>query len=113
MPCSLPVHPPPTERKARIARLGRKLAGICRIALYATVTALALWLVIHFPDMAAARSQAYAHEILAVDQENHDYCEKWGMQAGTHAHMVCVLDLKELRQTDRRRMIAALGSNGF
>jgi hypothetical protein len=32
-----------------------------------------------------------------ISQENKRYCEKWGMPAGTHEHIICTMDLDAIR----------------
>jgi len=110
MPCSWPQHPPPTNRD-RLVQFGRKLGQTSVLVVYAAAAALIVWTVMHVPEMAATRARADAREMLAVDRENHTYCEKWGMREGTHEHTLCVLDLQALRQKDQRRVLGVLGSN--
>jgi hypothetical protein len=42
-------------------------------------------------------SRAEAKRALEISQENKRYCEKWGMPAGTHEHIICTMDLDAIR----------------
>lgn len=50
------------------------------------------------PNLSEIRSRAESSRILKIAAENGSYCERWGMQPGTHAHTLCKKDLQELRQ---------------
>jgi hypothetical protein len=52
--------------------------------------------------------QAAAQQQLILELEHEDgaLCEKWGMKLGTHAHMLCTLDLQEMREKDLKRALA-------
>jgi hypothetical protein len=39
-----------------------------------------------------------------IARENKRYCEKWGMQTGTHEHLICTMDLDAIRAEVEQRI---------
>jgi hypothetical protein len=68
-----------------------------RMALWALLVAGAAFLLLHIPQMRDARAIADAKRALEISQENKRYCEKWGLPAGTHEHIICTMDLDAIR----------------
>jgi hypothetical protein len=44
-----------------------------------------------------------------ISDENRFYCEKWGMKADTHEHILCTLDLQEIRARLQERIASDIG----
>ena len=59
----------------------------------------------HIPETAASAENAH---ILAVADENHRYCAKWGKREGTAEHDACVLDLQKLRGSIEKHFAESL-----
>ena len=55
------------------------------------------------PRMPEQAARAESERILAMSDENHRYCEKWGKREGTAEHDACVLDLQQLRRSIEQR----------
>jgi hypothetical protein len=55
------------------------------------------------PRIPESSAKAQNAQILAVADENHRYCAKWGKAEGTPEHDACVLDLQELRSSIEQR----------
>ena len=77
--------------------------GVC-----GALAVVAVAMVQKAPEVRAATERQLATEIA---QENSAYCEKWGMQAGTRQHVICTLDLDEMRARQAKRL--ALGVEGL
>ena len=48
-------------------------------------------------------AKAESARALEFTDENHAYCEKWGMRRGTQAHIGCTIDLQQLRNDIEQR----------
>ena len=70
--------------------------GVC-----GALAVVAVAMVQKAPEVRAATERQLATEIA---QENSAYCEKWGMQAGTRQHVICTLDLDEMRARQAKRL---------
>jgi hypothetical protein len=73
-------------------------------ALWALAIAGTVFLLLHIPQMRDARAIAEAQRAQEVSQENKFYCEKWGMRAGTHEHLICMMDLDAIRAKVEQRI---------
>lgn len=62
------------------------------------------WLLLHIPQMRDARARAEAQRVQEVSEENKLYCEKWGMPARSHEHVICVMDLDHIRKDVEQRI---------
>jgi hypothetical protein len=58
------------------------------------------------PALPAARANMERQRMQEIAAESHAYCEKWGMPAGTHRHVLCVLDLQAIRTKVEQREAA-------
>jgi hypothetical protein len=74
------------------------------MALWAVLVAGTVFLLLHIPQMRDARARAEAQRKLEISQENKLYCEKWGMRAGTHEHVICTMDLDVIRAKVEQRL---------
>jgi hypothetical protein len=93
-------------RQAAPTRIQRTrwILGIVHVALWSMLTAVALFLILSIPRMTATQLAAAHQRALNVAEENKRYCEKWGMEPGTHEHTLCTLDLQELRARIEQRI---------
>lgn len=73
-------------------------------ALWALGPALILFLVLTYPSMQAVREEAAAQMDMAIAAENAEYCTKWGMPAGSAAHLSCLHDLTVIRGRSEQRV---------
>jgi hypothetical protein len=83
----------------------RRVYDTVHMALWALLVAGAAFLLLHIPQMRDARAIAEAKRALEISQENKRYCEKWGMPAGTHEHIICTMDLDAIRAEVERRIV--------
>jgi len=60
---------------------------------------ITIWAVLHI-----ARDRFERIRAQEIFEENRAYCEKWGMQAGTHEHTLCTFDLNEIRAKHEQRI---------
>ena len=73
-------------------------------ALWAALAAFVIFFcALILPDIPANVAKAQAARALELVQENHVYCEKWGMKRGTQAHIGCTIDLQQLRRDIEQR----------
>ena len=91
-------------QRVGVMALIRKAYHLAHVFLWALGAATIVWVLINLPALSEARTRAEAQRAEEIDAENHSYCEKWGMKAGTHAHTICVLDLQELRASHERHL---------
>jgi hypothetical protein len=82
----------------------QRIFSIVHVALWSLLTAVMLFLILNIPRMSAAQSAAAHQRALNIAEENRSYCEKWGMEPGTHEHTLCTLDLQELRARIEQRI---------
>jgi hypothetical protein len=75
-----------------------------RAALWALLIAGAMFLLLQIPEMRKARSIAEAQRLQDTSEENKFYCEKWGMPARSHEHVICTMDLGHIRQQIEKRI---------
>jgi len=54
--------------------------------------------------MRDARVRAEAQRVQEVSEQNKLYCEKWGMPARSHEHVICTMDLDHIRQEIEQRI---------
>jgi hypothetical protein len=74
------------------------------MALWALGIAWVVFLLLHIPQMRDALAIAEAQRVLEISQENKFFCEKWGMRAGTHEHLICTMDLDAIRAKVEQRI---------
>jgi hypothetical protein len=74
------------------------------MALWAPLVTGTVFLLLHIPQMRDARAIAEAQRALEISWENKLYCEKWGMRAGTHEHIICTMDLNAIRAKVEQRI---------
>jgi len=76
------------------------------MVLWATLLAIVLFLgtfvLPRLPEMQAQAALKRANEIAA---ENSFYCQKWGFAPGSHKHIMCTVDLQQLRKQIEQRAI--------
>lgn len=74
-------------------------------ALWATLCVFTLYTIVFVvPGIPAARARMERARLSEIAAENRFYCEKWGMPAGTHRHVLCTLDLQQIRASVERRI---------
>ena len=82
----------------------RQIYDTVHMALWALLVAGMVFLLLHIPQMRDARAIAEAQRVQEISQENKLYCEKWGMRAGTHEHLICTMDLDAIRAKVEQRI---------
>ncbi len=87
-------------------KLIRRLYQIAHYFLWAF---LAVWvfyavlLVVNYRQLYAAQ----LHERMdQLADESDTYCSRWGFKPGTHDYNLCVLDLDQIRENERQRLLA-------
>jgi hypothetical protein len=96
----------PTEMtgKRETASVIRSVYHVVHVALWAVGVAMVTYLLLHLPEMRDGMARAEARRIQEILHENSHYCEKWGMRAGTHEHVICMMDLHDIREKIEREM---------
>ena len=82
----------------------RSVSSTVHTALWALVISGTVWLLLHIPQMRDARARAEAQRVQEVSEENKLYCEKWGMPARSHEHVICAMDLDHIRKEIEKRI---------
>jgi hypothetical protein len=73
-------------------------------ALWALLIAGSAFLLLHIPQMREARAIAEAQRVQELSEQNKFYCEKWGMPARSHEHLICTMDLDHIRTEVEQRI---------
>ena len=81
---------------------GRVYKAIER-ALWLSAPILMLLLLLSYPSIRAARQQLEADLAADVGAETTEYCDKWGMPAGTDKYSICAQDLAAIRARAEQR----------
>src|SRR5438093_467162 len=83
----------------RAGQNGRpQFAGeLFRMAFWGVCGALAVGAAVMIHNAPQVGAAAAGQRAAEIADENRAYCEKWGMPAGTRAHVRCTLDLDEIR----------------
>ena len=81
----------------------RRIYDTVNMAFWALLGAV-VFLFLHIPQMREARAIAEAQRVQDIAEENKRYCEKWGMRAGTHEHLICTMDLDAIRAEVEQRI---------
>jgi hypothetical protein len=72
-------------------------------ALWALLIAGSAFLLLHIPQMREAGAIAEAQQVQEISEQSRFYCEKWGMPARSHEHLICTMDLDQIRtEVDQR-----------
>jgi len=83
----------------------RKSYDNVHMALWAILAAFVLYFIIFVaPNVSEAREQAARLRLQEIAAEYNQFCQKWGMAAGTSADPQCVLDLQAFRAGVEKRM---------
>lgn len=90
--------------RRRLFLLAQTTYAIIHTVIWAFGAAVLLFVALHWPEFSSMRSRAVALSEAEMANEDRMYCEKWGMQLGTHGHTLCTLDLKQLRADHERRL---------
>jgi hypothetical protein len=69
--------------------------------LLAAIVAMALFSI---PRISEARAVAERERLREISAENRFFCEKWGLRASTHEHLICTMDLNEIRSRAEKRL---------
>jgi hypothetical protein len=93
-----------TRGKRETASVIRRVYRVVHAAFWAVGVAMVTYLLLHIPEMRDAMARAEARRIQEILHENSHYCEKWGMRAGTHEHVICMMDLHDIREKIEREM---------
>jgi len=73
-------------------------------ALWALLIAGTAFLLFQIPEMRKARAIAEAQHLRDISEENKSYCEKWGMPARSHEHVICTMGLGHIRKQIEKRI---------
>ena len=105
MPSRLPARAGRPPAVSRIWTIVETVYDNIHAALWAVLCALVLYgIVVVMPTLPAMRARMEQQRLAEISAESRYYCEKWGMPAGSHRHMLCVLDLEKIRANVEHRM---------
>jgi uncharacterized membrane protein len=82
----------------------RRVYDTIHMGLWALLVAGTVFLLLQIPRMQEARAIAEAQRLQQIAEENRSYCEKWGMRAGSHEHVICTMDLSHIRKEVEQRI---------
>jgi hypothetical protein len=91
-------------RRSQLWRVVDRLYVEIETALWAALAAFVIFFcALIVPELPANVAKAEAARALEIIDANARYCEKWGMQRGTQAHIGCTIDLQQLRNDIEQR----------
>jgi hypothetical protein len=61
-------------------------------------------IIISIPRLESARATIERQRAQQILEENRFFCEKWGLQANTHEHVICTMDLNAIRARVEQRL---------
>jgi hypothetical protein len=79
------------------------------VAIWGLLAAWAAVLLFSIPRISAAGAVAERERIQEISAENRFFCEKWGLQANTHEHLICTMDLNDIRARTEERLTESGG----
>jgi hypothetical protein len=95
--------------RSRVRRFIDRAYVEIETALWAGLFAFAVFFfAVVAPRIPDETAKAQSTHVLAVADENHRYCEKWGKREGTPEHDACMLDLQALRGSIEKRFAESL-----
>src|SRR5262245_9233437 len=86
------------------SRNARAILHTVHTGLWALLVAGAAFLLLQIPRMREAREIAQAQRAHEISEANRFYCEKRGMRAASHGHVICTMDLNHIRQEVEQRI---------
>ena len=94
-----------TTKPSRLLHAVRRVYDEVEAALWASLVAFVIFFsVFVVPEIPQKQFEAMLVRDREVAVENDRYCTKWGKQAGTREHMLCTMDLQELRSRIVQRL---------
>jgi hypothetical protein len=97
------------EHRSRLPRLSaeftRAAGDVGMAVLVATTAAIAVAVARATPSLEAEAARQWADEIV---RDNDAFCARRGLTAGTHEHIVCVIELNEIRRKQMAHPAALL-----
>jgi hypothetical protein len=90
-----------SPRTLKTIRLAYSTAHVflwCLLAIWAAV------LLFSIPRISEARAVAERELAQQISAENRFFCEKWGLRANTHEHVICTMDLNDIRARTEERL---------
>jgi hypothetical protein len=87
-----------------LSRNAKAIIHTVHMGLWALLVAGAIFLLLQIPRMREARATAEAQRAHEISEASRFYCEKWGMRAGSHEHVICTMDLNHIRQEVEQRI---------
>ena len=83
-----------------LLRLVRRLYDEVEAALWASLVVFVIYFCAFVvPDMPQQQAKAKLVRDREIANENSHYCAKWGKELATREHMLCTMDLQELRKS--------------
>ena len=83
----------------------RRIYNVVRAALWALVAAWIAIIIVNIPRLPEARAIIERQKAQQISEENRFYCEKWGLRANTHEHVICTMDLNDIRAQVEQRLV--------
>ena len=95
-------------RPSRLIKFVVRAYNEVELALWASLVAFVIFFCAFIlPGMPAGIEKAQRERDREVAEENIAYCTKWGKESGTHEHVLCTIDLQELRANIQKRLAEA------
>ena len=92
-------------RRSRLSRIVQRVHVEVETALWACLVAFVVFFCVFVaPEMPQQQAKAKLLRDREITEENSRYCAKWGKEIGTREHLLCTMDLQELRKSIAQRL---------
>jgi hypothetical protein len=82
----------------------RQIYDTVHTALWVLLAAYVAIIILSIPRMQDTRAMIERERAQQISEENRFFCEKWGLQVNTHKHVICTMDLNDIRAGVEQRL---------
>jgi hypothetical protein len=87
----------------------RRIYNVVRMALWVLLVAGVAIIIFDIPRLQEARAMIERQRAQQILEANRFYCEKWGLRPTTHEHVICTMDLNDIRAEVERSLVEDSG----
>ena len=82
----------------------RRIYNVVHMALWALLAVWVAIVIVNIPRLQEARAAIERQRAQQIFEENRFYCEKWGLRPTRHEHVICTMDLNDIRAQVEQRL---------
>jgi len=83
----------------------RRIYNVVHTTFWALLAAWVAIIIVNIPRLQEARAAIERQRAQQILEENRFYCEKWGLGPTTHEHVICTMDLNDIRAQVEPRLV--------